>query len=298
MDVIQTIADMREWSRESLRLDRSIGFVPTMGYLHDGHISLAERSVLENDLTVMSIFVNPTQFGPSEDLATYPRDLEGDLQKADEAGVQVVFAPSAEEMYGEGSLTMVSVGHLTDRMCGMSRGQAHFRGVCIVVAKLLNIVTPTRMYLGQKDAQQALVIGRMVQDLCIDTEVIVCPIVREGDGLAMSSRNKYLSDEERERATVLYRALCAGRDAIRKGEDDPMRIREIMTTHILTVPDVDIDYLEIVDADTLIDMEKIDDLTLLAGAVFVGSTRLIDNLLVHPEAGPWNDEGPGLLAGL
>ena len=241
MHVFTTIEEMREWSRDALRHEKSIGFVPTMGYLHDGHISLVERSVMENDLTVLSIFVNPTQFGPSEDLDRYPRDLDGDLRKVDAAGADVVFAPETDEMYPVPSLTSVSVGLLTDHLCGMSRGSAHFRGVCLVVAKLFNIVLPSRAYFGQKDAQQALVVGRMARDLNFGLEMVVCPIVREDDGLAMSSRNQYLSESERKRATALYQALCAGRSAIKDGERSALRIREIMTESISTVKDGEVD---------------------------------------------------------
>ncbi|MFH0911383.1 MAG: pantoate--beta-alanine ligase [Planctomycetota bacterium] len=289
MRVIQTIEEMRAFSRGRLRLERSLGFVPTMGALHAGHVSLFERSVEENDLTVASVFVNPTQFGPGEDFEKYPRDPEGDVQKAEEAGVDAVFLPEAVTLYGDRCLVSVLVHELPDHLCGISRGASHFRGVATVVAKLFNIVQPDRAYFGQKDAQQAVIIGRVVKDLNFPVRIVVCPTVREENGLAMSSRNRFLSDEERGKAVCLYRALVAGRRLLQGGERAAMVILAAMTEAIESVPGVEIDYLEIVDTEELKEVAWIDDTVLMAVAIRLGNVRLIDNFVVHPKNGPWEE---------
>jgi pantoate--beta-alanine ligase len=288
MQIFETFDALRDWIRTERTYGHEIGFVPTMGYLHPGHLSLVQRSLEENDRTVASIFVNPTQFGPGEDFETYPRDPDRDLELCREAGVDAVFLPETGELYAEGgNLTSVVVGRLTDRLCGLSRGQGHFRGVCTVVCKLFNIVQPDRAYFGQKDAQQAVVIDRMVRDLNMPVAVRVCPVVREEDGLALSSRNARLSADEREEALGLYEALCAGREIIRCGERAGMTVLERMHEVLAGREGLEIDYLEIVDPEDLEEVAFIDDMVLLAGAVRVGEVRLIDNLLVDPETGPW-----------
>jgi pantoate--beta-alanine ligase len=290
MQLLRTIDEVRAFVREARRFDRSVGLVPTMGALHAGHLALIARAAEENDEVVVSVFVNPTQFGPDEDFEEYPRDEEADLARAEAAGATAVFAPATEEMYPGAPLTSVFVCELSDPLCGMSRGRGHFRGVATVVLKLLNIVQADNAYFGQKDAQQAIVIDRMVQDLNVPTEVVLCPTVREADGLAMSSRNAYLSAADRQRALCLYRALCRGREMLRGGERARMVLLEAMYEEIQAVEGVDVDYLEIVDPQHLAEVEWIDDTVLLAGAIQIGQTRLIDNLLVDPESGPWEEE--------
>ena len=287
MQVFRTIDDMRAYSRARRAYEHTLGFVPTMGSLHEGHLSLVDRAVEENDQAAMSIFVNPTQFAPNEDFDQYPRDPEGDLRKAEMAGIDAVFMPDTATMYGNGCLTSVVVGKLPDHLCGISRGAAHFRGVATVVCKLLNIVEPDRAYFGQKDAQQALIINRMVRDLNMPIDIRVCPTVREEDGLALSSRNAYLTPAERDRALCLYRALATARDMLRGGERASMVLLEAMTERIMAAEGVQLDYLEIVDPETLEEVAWIDDAVLMAGAIEVGQVRLIDNLLVHPDEGPW-----------
>jgi len=266
---------------ESLRkTGRSIGFVPTMGYLHQGHLSLLKRARAENDVVVISVFVNPTQFGAGEDFERYPRDMERDTSMAESAGVDYFFAPPVSEMYPEGYATYVEVERLTKGLCGASR-PGHFRGVATVVAKLFNIVKPHRAYFGKKDFQQLKVIERMAKDLNFNVEIVGCPTVREPDGLAVSSRNVYLSAEERRSALSLYRALCLARDLVEKGEKDPKVIVERMREFILSHPHVrKIDYIEIVDSETLERVTEVKEGTLIALAVFVGGARLIDNWVV------------------
>lgn len=289
MQVLETIDEMRAYTRECRQAGRDIGFVPTMGALHEGHLSLIHYSAEENDTTVVSIFVNPTQFMPGEDFDNYPRMLEEDIQKAASAGAEAVFAPSAEEIYGSNGecLTSVFVWKLSEKLCGMSRGPGHFRGVCTIVTKLFNIVQPDRAYFGQKDAQQALILGRMVQDLNMPVEMNVCPTRREADGLAMSSRNKYLDEEMRNKATALYKALSEGREMLHTGEQTSMLIMETMYEELARHEGVEIDYLEIVEPASLEPVEWIESTVLIAGAVKIGAVRLIDNILVHPEHGPW-----------
>lgn len=288
MRIIEDLAEMRAEAADIQARRVDCGLVPTMGALHQGHISLAERSVAENDLTVMSIFVNPAQFMPGEDYDSYPRTWEEDLAKAEEAGVDIVFHPTAEQMYLPRRQTTVQVHELTKTLCGMSRGQGHFIGVTTVVAKLFNLVRPTRAYFGQKDAQQALVVQRMVIDLNFPVEIIVCPIIREEDGLALSSRNRNIPAKLRPRAIALREALLLGRDMIRSREYDANRIFNAMCESILKDSEIEVDYLHIVSPETLQDVEKIDDLVLMAGAIRIGGVRLIDNMLVGPD-GPWED---------
>ncbi len=271
-------AQVKEWRREGLR----IGLVPTMGYLHEGHKSLIERAVMENDRVIVSVFVNPIQFGPNEDYGTYPRDLKADMRLCEEAGASVVFAPDVSEMYCDDFSTFVDMNGVTGELCGKSR-PAHFRGVCTVVSKLFHIAAPDRAYFGQKDAQQLAVIRHMARDLNMDIEIVGCPIVRESDGLAKSSRNTYLSKEERTAATVIARALLAGRTMLENGErdGDPVlcEIRRIISTE----PLAKIDYVEMVTWDRIEIHHTADVPVLVAAAVWIGKTRLIDNFIFERE---------------
>jgi len=278
MEVIKRAAEMQEISLRLKREGRIIGLVPTMGYLHDGHLSLIKKARRENDIVIMSNFVNPLQFGPKEDFATYPRDLDRDNKLAESAGVDYVFAPTSEEMYPQGYDTYVEVkGPITEKMCGKSR-PGHFKGVTTVVLKLFFIAQPDHAYFGQKDAQQAIVVRKMVSDLNIPVKIITCPIVREKDGLALSSRNTYLSQEERAQALALPRALSAGRDMIIKGETDPQKVRLHIKQILESSPGIRVDYVEVVDGNDLSDLSVIKGKVLLAAAVYVGKTRLIDNI--------------------
>jgi len=276
MELVTTVKEVRsrvkQWKKEGL----TVGLVPTMGYLHDGHKSLIDRAVKENDRVVVSDFVNPTQFGENEDLGSYPRDIERDSKLCEEAGAALIFHPAPEEMYAPDYCTFVDMNKLTDVLCGKTR-PIHFSGVCSVVSKLFNIVTPDRAYFGQKDAQQLAVIRRMVRDLNFDIEIVGCPIVREPDGLALSSRNTYLNTEERKAALVLSQALKLGKDMMESGETDAVKIRKAMVEHIEKEPLARIDYVEIVDADSLESVQKIENKVLTAMAVYIGNTRLIDN---------------------
>ncbi len=257
---------------------KKIGFVPTMGYLHQGHLSLIQASAKENDITVLSIYVNPTQFGPGEDLDQYPSDLENDKKLAEEAGADVIFIPDHHIMYKDNHATYVQVNGLTNQLCGYSR-PTHFQGVTTIVTKLFNIVQPDHAYFGQKDAQQAIVIKRMVKDLNMPINIVVCPIVREADGLAMSSRNTYLSTEEREQAPILYQSLQKAKALIDSGERSSETVKAMIRQMIHgKSTTTEIDYVSIVSADTLEDIETLEDKILLALAVKVGKTRLIDNL--------------------
>lgn len=276
MKVVNSIKEVREqvkqWKKEGL----TVGFVPTMGYLHEGHESLIRKASSENQRVVVSIFVNPTQFGPNEDLEAYPRDLERDMKLCENAGCTMIFHPDVEEMYGEGFSTFVEVENLTKGLCGKSR-PIHFRGVCTVVSKLFNIVAPHRAYFGEKDAQQLAVIKKMVKDLNMDLEVIGCPIVREEDGLAKSSRNTYLSKEERQAATVLNKALLEAKESMNSGERSAEKIIDLISAKISEEPLAKIDYVEVVDSLTMETIDKIEKTVLVAIAVFIGKTRLIDN---------------------
>lgn len=274
LQMVHSISDLRA---ARAKLPGPLGFVPTMGYLHAGHISLAEAARRDCASVAASIFVNPTQFGPSEDLDKYPRNLERDLKMLESAGVDLVFAPSAEEMYPEGFQTWVTVEGVTRRLEGEIR-PGHFRGVATVVLKLFNAVQPDRAYFGQKDAQQAAVIRRMVKDLNLPVEIRVCPIVREPDGLAMSSRNTYLSAEDRQAAPVLYRALTTAGEAYRQGERSGEQLRQIMREVFASEPRANLHYAACVDVGTFEELDQIQERALLLVAAVVGKTRLIDNL--------------------
>lgn len=280
IELVHTIAEVRERVARARRAGNVIGFVPTMGALHRGHADLIRASAAQTDYTVVSIFVNPLQFGPAEDLDRYPRTLEADTVVAAEAGAHLVFAPAVEEMYPEPQRTFVEVEGLTEGLCGASR-PGHFRGVTTVVTKLFNIVQPDVAFFGQKDAQQAAVILRMTKDLAFPVRIVVCPTAREEDGLAISSRNTYLSPEERAAAPVLYRALQAGAAALRAGERDAAAVRRAMEGVVAAEPLARVDYLSVVDGETLREVRYIEDGSLLlAGAVWIGQTRLIDNFLL------------------
>lgn len=267
-------AQVRAWKKEGL----SVGLVPTMGYLHEGHKSLIERAVKENDRVVVSIFVNPTQFGPTEDLESYPRDLNADSILCEEAGAALIFAPEVSEMYAEDFTTYVNTSGVTAELCGKSR-PIHFRGVCTVVNKLFNIAAPDRAYFGEKDAQQLAVIRRMVRDLNMNVDIVGCPIIREADGLAKSSRNTYLSPEERQAALVLSRAIKAGKAMVQSGEKDGEKVLDEMKRIISEEPLARIDYVEMVKWDTIEVHHRVDGPVLVAIAVFIGKTRLIDNFI-------------------
>ncbi|MBM3182593.1 MAG: pantoate--beta-alanine ligase [Chloroflexi bacterium] len=276
MEIAQTIAEFKSWRKRNLG---SVGFVPTMGYLHEGHLTLVKQAREENSKVAVSIFVNPTQFGPSEDFKAYPRNTERDLALLEKERVDVVLIPSAEDMYPQGYNTWVEVEKTTERLEGSHR-PGHFKGVATVVAKLFNIVEPTKAYFGQKDAQQALVIKKMVADLNMNLEVIVVPTVRESDGLAMSSRNIYLNPQERQAATVLHKALNQAQQLLQKGEKDAELIRQVMTSIITKEPLAAIDYVSIADAQTLEELSQIDRPAIASLAVRIGKTRLIDNTLL------------------
>lgn len=282
MKIVSTIEEVRNqvkvWRKEGC----TIGFVPTMGYLHEGHMSLIDAAG-ENDKVVVSIFVNPMQFGPNEDLASYPRDLDHDAKLCEEHGVDLIFHPTPEEMYGDSFYAYVDMNTLTQELCGLSR-PVHFRGVCTVVAKLFNIVTPDKAYFGQKDAQQLAIIKRMVKDLNMPLTIVGCPIIREEDGLAKSSRNTYLSSEERKAALVLSRSIFLGREMAEKGERDCEKIIAAMTAEIEKEPLAKIDYVKIVDLETMQQVKKIEGGILAAIAVYIGKTRLIDNFMYETEA--------------
>lgn len=278
MRIINTVQELRIAIKAAKREGKSIGFVPTMGYLHKGHMSLVETAKNENDVVVASIFVNPTQFGEGEDLDTYPKDFEGDQNKLSEIGTDILFYPSVKEMYPDGFSTFVEVeGDMTNVLCGSSR-EGHFKGVTTIVTKLFNMVTPDRAYFGQKDAQQVAVIMKMVKDLNIDIEIIPCPIYREEDGIAMSSRNKFLSTEERRDALILSKSLFEAKAEIEAGERDSKKIVDGIIDKIKTLDYAIIDYVEVVDAFTLKRINKIEGVVLIALAVKIGKPRLIDNL--------------------
>ena len=276
MKIIKQIEELRSiiraWRKEGL----TVGLVPTMGYLHEGHKSLIVKAVSENDRVVVSDFVNPTQFGVNEDLSSYPRDIERDAALCQEAGASLIFHPEPEEMYFRDNCTFVDMDGLTKGLCGMTR-PTHFRGVCTVVSKLFHIVTPDKAYFGEKDAQQLAVIRRMVRDLNFGITIVGCPIVREKDGLAMSSRNTYLNTEERKAALILHKSLMLGEKMMKAGERDAEIIKAAMVKNMETEPLARIHYVEIVDAETLENVVKIEKPVLTATAVYIGKTRLIDN---------------------
>ncbi|HEV7220580.1 MAG TPA: pantoate--beta-alanine ligase [Terriglobales bacterium] len=279
MQVFQTIPDMRAASRALRREGKRIGFVPTMGALHEGHLSLVRAAKSQCDVVAASIFVNPLQFGPKEDLAKYPRDFDRDCELLKKEGVDFLFAPSVEEMYSTGAVTQVIVEGLSDKLCGRSR-PAHFRGVTTVVAKLFHIVEPDVAFFGQKDAAQPAIIRRMVRDLNFAIEIEACPIVREADGLAMSSRNAYLNSEERKAALVLYRALKRMQELFDQGERKAASLADAGKRIFMAEKSARLDYLEIVDPDTLESLEEVRISALAAVAGFVGTTRLIDNIVL------------------
>jgi pantoate--beta-alanine ligase len=279
---------MKEHARQARAESRIIGFVPTMGALHRGHLALVERARENCEPVIASIFVNPKQFGPKEDLAKYPRDFAGDSEKLSAAGVESLFAPEPADIYPPGFRTYVSVEGLSERLEGRTR-PGHFRGVATVVLKLLEIVQPHFAYFGRKDAQQVRIISQMARDLNLDTEIVVCPIVRDADGLALSSRNAYLTADERRAATVLHRALLAARDELAAGVRDALQLQSVLHRVLASEPLAAVDYAEVVDADTFEPVTRISRPCYVLLAVFLGKTRLIDNLFVEP-AGPGSDE--------
>jgi len=280
MKTITKIKEMRSVVKALKSQGKIIGFVPTMGYLHEGHLSLIRESIKKMDSTVVSIFVNPTQFEPTEDFKGYPQDMKRDSEILEEEGVNYLFAPEAEEMYPEGYKTYVEVCDFQDRLCGRSR-PGHFRGVCTIVLKLFNIVNPDFSFFGQKDAQQAVILKKMVQDLDLEVKIEVLPIIREEDGLALSSRNAYLNTEERSAALVLSKSLGEAQKMIEKGERDAESIIRRMKEIVKGEPLARIDYIEIVDMDDLNPLTSIRKKALVALAVFIGKIRLIDNVIVH-----------------
>ena len=278
MKIVNTVAEVREQVKEWRKQGLTVGLVPTMGYLHEGHKSLIDRAVADNDRVVVSVFVNPMQFGPKEDLASYPRDLDRDAALCEDAGAALIFHPQPSEMYHDDFSSFVDMSTLTGGLCGKTR-PIHFRGVCTVVSKLFNIVTPDRAYFGQKDAQQLAVIRHMVSDLNFGIEIVGCPIIREEDGLAKSSRNTYLSPEERKAALVLSRSLKLGKKLIEDGEKDARKVIAAIRGEIEKEPLAKIDYVEIVDWNTLEPVESTEGEILTAMAVYIGKTRLIDNFI-------------------
>jgi len=274
-----TIAEMRAACRAARQDQRHLGFVPTMGALHAGHISLVRAARQQCDAVAVSIFVNPTQFGPKEDFSKYPRTFDRDWELLEAEGVDILFAPSTEEMYPPGATTFVNVEGLSEKLCGRSR-PGHFRGVTTVVSKLFNIVEPDLAFFGQKDSAQAVIIRRMVRDLNLDVEIVVCPIVREPDGLALSSRNAYLDARQRKQATVLYRSLMRVQTLADRGERDSARLIAAALDVFKEEPEVRLDYFEIVDRETLDPIANTSKGALVAVAAFVGTTRLIDNIVL------------------
>ena len=281
MKIATTIAEVRAQVREWKQQGLTVGLVPTMGYLHEGHASLVKTSVQQCDRTVASVFLNPTQFGPGEDLETYPRDFEHDCALLTECSCDMVFHPEVSEMYPDGFATFVEVqSEMPRQLCGKTR-PIHFRGVCTVVSKLFNIVTPDKAFFGQKDAQQLAIIRRMVLDLSMGIEIVGCPIIREADGLAKSSRNTYLSAEERKAALVLSRAVKLGQELVRNGEKNADAIVNAMRALIEQEPLARIDYVSAVDGLTMLPVHEINGGELIAMAVYIGKTRLIDNFSVE-----------------
>lgn len=278
MKIVETIAEVRKEVKEWRKQGLSVGLVPTMGFLHEGHQSLIERASRENDRVVVSDFVNPVQFGPGEDLASYPRDLARDAAVCEAAGADLIFHPSPEEMYFPDFCTYVNMESLSEELCGKTR-PTHFRGVCTVVSKLFHITAPDRAYFGQKDAQQLAIIKRMVRDLNFDIEIVGCPIVREADGLAKSSRNTYLSPEERQAALVLSQAVTLGQSMAEQGEKDAEKIVFAMKELISKEPMARIDYVQAVDGVSMSPVREMKAPVLVAMAVYIGKTRLIDNFI-------------------
>jgi pantoate--beta-alanine ligase len=288
VETIRTIAWMQEHARQARAENRVVGLIPTMGALHEGHLALVKRAKQDCSRIIASIFVNPKQFGPQEDLEKYPRTFEADAEKLAAAGVDAIFAPEPGDVYPNGFRTYVTVEGLSDRLEGRSR-PGHFRGVATVVLKLLELVRPHYAYFGRKDAQQVRIISQMVRDLNLDTEIVVCPIIREPDGLALSSRNTYLQPDERKAATVLHRALTAARDELAADVRDALQLQTVLRKVLQAEPLAAVDYAEIVDADTFEPITRVARPCYAVLAVFVGKTRLIDNLYIEPVA-PGADE--------
>jgi pantoate--beta-alanine ligase len=280
MRIIETISDMKLFVQQAKEHGLSIGLVPTMGSLHEGHLALMRQAKKNCDVVVVSIFVNPTQFGPNEDYAKYPRDLTGDSEQAGKSGVEVIFHPQVQEMYPKGYNSFIEIDGITEKLCGLSR-PGHFRGVATIVAKLLNIIQPDTAFFGQKDAQQVLVLQRMVSDLNMNVALEIVPIVREKDGLAMSSRNAFLTDEERKAALVLYRSLQLAQQLVTQGEVNVEKIRQQVITNIQAEERAEIDYAEIHSYPLLENIDTIEQKALLALAVRIGNTRLIDNIILE-----------------
>lgn len=282
MKLVKTVNEVRQlvksWRKEGL----TVGLVPTMGYLHEGHKSLIEKSVKENDRTVVSVFVNPIQFGPTEDLASYPRDIDRDYKLVESCGADLIFNPEVDEMYPGHFTTLVNTTEVTELLCGAKR-PVHFGGVCTVVSKLFNIVTPDKAYFGQKDAQQLAVIKRFVKDLNFDIEIVGCPIIREEDGLAKSSRNTYLNKEERVAALILSKSLKLGLDLIKNGERSSQKVIDVITKNLETEKLARVDYVEVVDNENIQRTDVIKGEVLVAIAVYIGKTRLIDNFIYKCE---------------
>ncbi len=279
MRIVHTVSEVREQVKNWKKQGLSVGFVPTMGYLHEGHQSLIKKAVEDNDKVVVSIFVNPMQFAPSEDLESYPRDLQADAKLCEATGTDLIFNPEPEEMYADGFCSFVDMNGPTAELCGKSR-PIHFRGVCTVVSKLFNIVMPDKAYFGQKDAQQLAVIKRMVLDLNIPVEIIGCPIIREKDGLAKSSRNTYLNEEERRAALILSKTVFLGQTLVKNGLKNSAELISAMKKNIETEPLAEIDYIEVVDFNDITVKDTISNNTLVAMAVYIGKTRLIDNFII------------------
>lgn len=278
MEILRIPRITQDSCKKHLQRGRSLGFVPTMGALHDGHLSLIKRAKMENDVVVASIFVNPLQFGPAEDLDKYPRDIDEDIKKLREQDIDIMFLPDNNLMYPQSFSTSIAVGPLSERLCGKFR-PGHFSGVATVVAKLFNIVSPTRAYFGQKDFQQTVIIKRMAKDLNFDTDIIVCPTIREQDGLAMSSRNVYLDMEQRNAACVLYQCLSNASESVKSGITSGEKIREMMRQALLSEHLISqIDYASAYDPETLEEVDDIKGDVLFAAAVRMGNTRLIDNI--------------------
>ncbi|RHV31532.1 pantoate--beta-alanine ligase [Coprococcus sp. OM04-5BH] len=278
MKIVKTVDEVRAQVKEWRKAGLSVGLVPTMGYLHEGHQSLIKKSVEQNDRTVVSVFVNPMQFGPTEDLESYPRDLEADAKLVESTGGDLIFNPEPEEMYKDGFCSFVNMTGLPDALCGLTR-PVHFKGVCTVVNKLFNIVKPDRAYFGEKDAQQLAIIMRMVKDLNMDIEIVGCPIIREADGLAKSSRNIYLTPEERKAAVILSKSVALGKKMVAEGEKDAKKIVTAMKELINSEPLATIDYVEMVDMDTMKAIDEVKGHVLCAMAVKFGKARLIDNFI-------------------
>jgi len=281
MEIIRMPRVMQGISRDYMLTGKTVGFVPTMGALHNGHLSLVRRARHENDITVVSVFVNPIQFGPTEDFKQYPRDIEGDTEKLQQEGVDIIFTPEISAIYPEGFSTYVEVDKISEKLCGAFR-PGHFRGVATVVTKLLNIIRPKRAYFGQKDYQQTVIIKKVVKDLDMDADVVVCPTIREHDGLALSSRNAYLDERQRRASTVLYKCLIEASELIKSGIMDSIYIKRVMQERLLHEPAVsEVEYCGIYDPDSLEEPPEIKGDVLLAVAVKMGNTRLIDNILAN-----------------